>query len=57
VCENDLIVFVDGRKIASFSDLQPALAGKRAGDEVSMTLMRRGEEHTFAVVLQSPSGW
>jgi serine protease Do len=51
VAADDALVAVDGREVSSLGDLFRALAGRRAGDRVHLTLERRGRRRTVAVVL------
>jgi S1-C subfamily serine protease len=54
---DDVIVAIEGRPIASFTELAPSLAGRQAGEWVSVGVVRKGMELTFDIVLASPSGW
>ncbi len=47
----DLIVAIDGHRIARQDDLTRAMARKRAGDALSLTLYRSGQTRTVKVVL------
>ena len=47
----DIITAVDGRAIASADDLSAAIARKRDGDEVKITLLRDGRRRTVEVTL------
>lgn len=48
---DDALVAVGGRPVSSLGDLFRALAGRRAGDRVHLTLERRGARRTVTVVL------
>ncbi len=47
----DLIVAIDGKRIARQDDLTRAMARKRAGDSLSLSLYRSGQTRTVKVVL------
>ena len=49
--EGDVIVAVDGEKVASREDLEKLLAGKKAGDKVEVTVDRNGKRVTYTVQL------
>jgi S1-C subfamily serine protease len=51
----DIIVALDGEPIRSFNDLLLALEKKRAGDRVTVTILRDGKRRKVDVVLQ-PAG-
>ena len=51
VMADDAVVAVNGRSVASLGDLFRALAGRKAGDRVQLTLERRGARRTVTVVL------
>jgi S1-C subfamily serine protease len=52
----DVIVAVDGQKIANQFDLNVALNRKRPGDTVSITVYRGGKKMDVAVKLGERSG-
>jgi 2-alkenal reductase len=48
----DLIIGVDGREMLQFSDmLSYMMLNKKPGDEITLTVLRDGEEMDFTVVL------
>ncbi len=56
LAQGDIITKVDKTEVASFTELKTVLSGHRAGDEVTLTYERRGEngeyeEHTVKVTL------
>ena len=51
ILTDDAIVAVAGRPVESLGDLFRALAGRKAGDRVQVTLERRGARRTVTVVL------
>lgn len=51
----DVIVKADGADVKSVSDLAAALAGKGAGDEVKLSILRGGSERDLSVKLASSS--
>ncbi len=52
----DIITAVDGRPISSSDDLSSAIARKRDGDTVKITLLREGHERTVEVTLAQRAG-
>lgn len=50
---DDALVAVGGRPVASMGDLFRALAGRKAGERVPLTLERRGTRRTVTVLLAS----
>ena len=57
----DIIVEVDGKKITTSQSLTSAIAAKRKGDTVKITLVRGGKKRTISVTLaerpqDAPSG-
>ena len=53
---NDVIVAVDGKRTDSSPKLQEAIANKRPGDKVSVTVNRMGSEKVIDVVLRNREG-
>ena len=49
--EGDVVVAVDGRSIQLSNELQERIARKRPGDEVILTVNRKGEEKDVAVLV------
>ena len=47
----DVVVAFDGARVSSPSELQRAVDAKRPGDEVTLTIVRRGERKTVTVKL------
>lgn len=47
----DVIVGIDGRTVADMGDVSLAIASRRVGAEVRMTVLRDGAERTFAIRL------
>jgi serine protease Do len=52
----DVIVAFDGNKINTMADLQEQIAPHHPGDQVSVTVNRKGEEKVFNVTLKTQSG-
>jgi len=52
IAKGDIIVEVDGRKIADGGDLQKILRGKNVGDMLKVTAIRDGKRRSFTVKLQ-----
>jgi len=50
--KGDIIVEVDGQKVADGGDLQKVLQGKNVGNRISVTVYRDGKRRTFDVTLQ-----
>lgn len=48
---DDAVVAIDGRAVATLGDVFRALAGRKAGDRVTLTIERRGVRHTVGVAL------
>jgi S1-C subfamily serine protease len=48
----DLIVNIDGQKIASYDDLRRVLDKLKAGDEVKVTYIRNDQQHAARITLQ-----
>jgi Do/DeqQ family serine protease len=53
---NDIIIAVDGKQTESSPKLQEAIANKRPGEKVSVTVNRAGTEKTIEVVLRNRNG-
>jgi S1-C subfamily serine protease len=49
----DVIVRIDGREIASYSDLFAALDGREAGEEVKVAVLRDEQEFEVSMTLQA----
>lgn len=47
----DQITAIDGQKVTSVDDLAPAMAGKKPGNSVKLTVLRDGEEHSYDIEL------
>ncbi|MGA7270357.1 MAG: PDZ domain-containing protein [Acidimicrobiia bacterium] len=47
----DQITAIEGKKVTGVDDLAPALAGKKPGDTIRLTVLRSGEEHTYDIEL------
>lgn len=52
----DVIIAVDGKSTTSTPKLQEAIANKRPGDRVALTVIRAGREKTLNVTLRNRSG-
>jgi serine protease Do len=52
----DVIIGVEGQPVTSSSELQELIARHRPGDEVAVTVNRKGKEKAFKVVLNNRSG-
>jgi serine protease Do len=52
----DVIIGLDGTKVASMGDLQEQIATHRPGDNVLVLVNRKGEEKEYRVMLKTPSG-
>ncbi|MET0461324.1 MAG: trypsin-like peptidase domain-containing protein, partial [Ilumatobacteraceae bacterium] len=54
----DVVTAVDGQPVATPDDLATAIAGHRPGDDVEVTYVRNGDDHTVAVTLgtRDPTG-
>jgi serine protease Do len=53
VQEGDIILNIDGHEVNEPNELQRYVASKRAGDSVTLTLYRDGDEITRTIVLKS----
>jgi putative serine protease PepD len=51
----DVVTAVDGRKVSSMIDLAAAVRTKQPGDQVSLTVVRDGDERTVEVTLGTQS--
>ncbi|MCB9894882.1 MAG: PDZ domain-containing protein [Planctomycetes bacterium] len=47
VKDGDHVVKCEGKEVTSFSEIRMLLSQKRAGDDISLTVKRDGELHTF----------
>lgn len=54
--ENDVIVSIDGQKVAKMARLYEIMATKRPGDEVSITYLRNKKEITKTVTMMNRQG-
>ncbi|WP_411845774.1 PDZ domain-containing protein [Roseibacillus persicicus] len=55
--KNDILLSFDGRKISTPLDLRDAVQGREVGDEVAVSLIRKGKEQEQKVVLEErPAG-
>lgn len=54
--EGDVIVAIDGKKVSKMAELQEVLAGKRPGDKVKVTYLRKKKSHTAEVTLKNEQG-
>lgn len=54
--EGDVITSIDGKKISKMAELQEYLAGKRPGDKVKVTYLRKKKAHTVEVTLKNEQG-
>lgn len=53
----DLIVAVNGRPVVDMADVSQAVASRRVGEKVTVTVLRDGQERTVALTLKDrPSG-
>jgi S1-C subfamily serine protease len=53
----DLIIAVDGEKIASVDDFLSAIESKRPGEQIELTIIRDGQELKVPVVLGGPDAF
>ena len=56
ILPEDVITFVDGARVKNAAQLQEAIARHHPGDEVKVTLDRKGKEKGFTVKLQNRDG-
>jgi S1-C subfamily serine protease len=49
----DLITAIDGKPVAAAGDIEKALGRKRAGEKLSLTVLRNGREQTLSITLGS----
>lgn len=52
----DVIIAIDDQPITSTSELQESIARRRPGDEVAVTVLRKGKEKTFRTILNNQQG-
>ena len=52
----DIITSIDGHKITSFANLAESIAAKKAGDQVTLGILRDGKSQTPTVTLANKSG-
>jgi predicted metalloprotease with PDZ domain len=53
----DVLVSIDGRRIAEAVDVRAAIAGKRPGDQVAIEYEQRGARRSVTVALMADEGW
>ena len=49
----DVVIAVDGERIADFDDLLIVVASKNPGESVELTILRDGEEQQVSVTLEA----
>jgi len=54
--EGDVITAVDGKQVTKMAELQEYLAGKRPGDKVKVTYLRKKKARTAEVILKNEQG-
>ena len=54
--ENDVIVSIDGKKVAKMARLYEIMAGKRPGDKVTITFLRNKQEISKTVTMMNRQG-
>ena len=54
--KGDVIVAIEGSRIASFGQLQEQISRFRPGDTIAVTVNRKGTEKTFKVTLRNKEG-
>ena len=54
--EGDVITAIDGKQITKMAELQEYLAGKRPGDKVKVTYLRKKKSHTAEITLKNEQG-
>ncbi|ADV43906.1 trypsin-like peptidase domain-containing protein [Bacteroides helcogenes] len=54
--ENDVIVGINSKKIAKFTDLQEALTQYRPGDKINVKIVRNKKEQTVQITLKNEQG-
>ena len=54
--ENDVIVSIDGHKVAKMARLYEIMANKRPGDKVTITFLRNKKEYTKTVTMMNKQG-
>ena len=52
----DIVTAVDGKTVKTMQDLSAAVKAQKPGDEVELTVLRKGEEITVAVTLGERKG-
>lgn len=55
ILEDDVIVAVNGRKVRNAPELQELVGRNRPGDEVELTINRKGNKRIIAVQLEAPA--
>ena len=53
---DDVIIGIDGKKVQNFADLQEAIAQHRAGDKVTVKVMRDKKEKNINITLKNEQG-
>ena len=56
IVKGDVIVRIDNAEIKSISELQEQIARHRPGDQLAVTVNRKGTEKTMSVVLKNKEG-
>ncbi|MFN3316149.1 MAG: Do family serine endopeptidase, partial [Raineya sp.] len=54
--DNDVIVAIEGKKVANVSEVQEIISRKRPGDEIEIKVNRGGKERDFKVILRNEQG-
>ena len=54
--EGDVVIALDGKKISKMAEMQEYLAGKRPGDKVKVTYLRKKSKHEKTVTLKNAQG-
>jgi serine protease Do len=52
ILENDIILEIDGKKLDAGNSLSTVIAGKKAGDEISLKIYSKGKEKIVTVRLE-----
>lgn len=52
IVENDIILEIDGQKLTEEDSLGEIIAKKNAGDEISLKVLRKGDEKTIKIKLE-----
>lgn len=54
--EGDVITAIDGKQMKKMAELQEYLAGKRPGDKIKVTYLRKKKQHTAEIILKNEQG-